>query len=100
MLSELDICLALQLTAEGGWDAAQEAPFVYAAMDALASRAGTWAERQQRIRIENASQQAASQMAEPVVIARQAVDFVKQASRCSQTCESVVCLLECNDASF
>ena len=71
---------ALQLTAEGGWDAAQEAPCVYAAMDALASRAGSWAERQQRIRIENASQQAASQMAEPVVVARQAVDFVKQAS--------------------
>ena len=77
----------LQLTAEGGWDAAQETPFVYAAMDALASRAGSWAERQQRVRIENASQQAASQMAEPVVSARQAVDFVKQASWCSQACE-------------
>ena len=60
---------------------------MYAAMDALASRAGSWAERQQRIRIENAGQQAASQMAEPVVSARQAVDFVKQASWCSQTCE-------------
>lgn len=71
---------APQLTAEGGWDAAQEAPCVYAAMDALASRAGSWAERQQRIRIENANQQAASQMAEPVVIARQAVDYVKQVS--------------------
>ena len=25
------------MTAEGGWDAAQEAPFLYAAMDALAA---------------------------------------------------------------
>ena len=83
----MDRCVALQLTAEGGWDAAQEAPFVYAAMDALASRAGSWAEHQQRIRIENAGQQAASQMAEPVVIARQTVDFVKQVSWCSQICE-------------
>lgn len=72
--------VALQLTAEGGWDAAQEAPFLYAAMDALASRAGSWAERQQRIRIEGATPQAAADMAEPVVVARQAVDFVKQAS--------------------
>ncbi|KAL3147231.1 hypothetical protein ABBQ32_002726 [Trebouxia sp. C0010 RCD-2024] len=71
---------AAQLTAEGGWDAAQEAPFLYAAMDALASRAGSWAERQQRIRIEGATPQAAADMAEPVVAARQAVDFVKQFS--------------------
>lgn len=71
---------AMQLTAEGGWDAAQEAPFLYAAMDALASRAGTWAERQQRTRIDNASEQAASEMAEPVVIARETMAFVKQAS--------------------
>lgn len=71
---------AAQLTAEGGWDAAQEAPFLYAAIDALAARAGTWAERQQRLRIESASKQAASEMAEPVVISRQAIAFVKQFS--------------------
>ena len=68
----------VQLTAEGGWDAAQEAPFLYAAMDALAARAGTWAERRQRLRIEAASEQAASTMAEPVVMSREAIAFVKQ----------------------
>ena len=68
----------MQLTAEGGWDAAQEAPYLYAAMDALASRAGTWAERQQRLRIENATEQAASEMADPAVVAREAIAFVKQ----------------------
>lgn len=71
---------AAQLTAEGGWDAAQEAPFLYAAMDALAARAGTWAERRQRLRIEAASEQAASTMAEPVVVSREAIAFVKQFS--------------------
>ena len=68
----------VQLTAEGGWDAAQEAPFLYAAIDALAARAGTWAERRQSLRIEAASEQAASMMAEPVVVSREAVAFVKQ----------------------
>ncbi|DBB05197.1 TPA: hypothetical protein ACH3X3_010439 [Trebouxia sp. C0006] len=71
---------AAQLTAEGGWDAAQEAPFLYAAMDALAARAGTWAERGQRLRIEAASEQAGSTMAEPVVVSREAIAFVKQFS--------------------
>lgn len=33
----------------GGPDAAQEAPFIYAAMDALANRAASWAERRQRL---------------------------------------------------
>ena len=70
--------MCVQLTAEGGWDAAQEAPFLYAAMDALAARAGTWAERRQRLRIEAASEQAASTMAEPVVVLREAIAFVKQ----------------------
>ncbi|KAL0035668.1 hypothetical protein WJX79_007021 [Trebouxia sp. C0005] len=71
---------AAQLTAEGGWDAAQEAPFLYAAMDALAARAGTWAERRQRLKIEAASEPAASVMAEPVVVSREAIAFVKQFS--------------------
>ena len=79
----IDLC-CMQLTAEGGWDAAQEAPFLYAAIDALAARAGTWAERQQRLRIESASKQAASEMAEPVVISRQAIAFVKQVKAVSQ----------------
>lgn len=63
---------------EGGWDAAQEAPYLYAAMDALASRAGIWAERRQRLKLESASEHAAQDMPEPVVAAREAADFVKQ----------------------
>lgn len=37
------------MTTGGGPDAAQEAPFIYAAMDALANRAASWAERRQRL---------------------------------------------------
>ena len=39
----------MQVTAEGGQDAAMEAPFIYAAIDALAARAMAWAERRQRM---------------------------------------------------
>ena len=35
---------ALQLVSEGGLDAAQEAPFVYGALEQLAGRARRWAE--------------------------------------------------------
>lgn len=41
-----------QVTAEGGQDAAMEAPFIYAAIDALVSRAMAWAERRQRMLLE------------------------------------------------
>lgn len=34
---------APQVTSQGGMDAAREAPFVYAALDALAARAQRWA---------------------------------------------------------
>ena len=39
----------MQVTAEGGQDAAMEAPAIYAAIDALAARAMAWAERRQRM---------------------------------------------------
>ena len=42
----------LQVTTEGGYDAAMEAPYIYAAVDALAVRAGKWAERRQRLLLE------------------------------------------------
>jgi hypothetical protein len=41
-------CHAALVTAEGGEEAAHEAPTIYAAMDALAARAAAWAERRQR----------------------------------------------------
>ena len=43
---------SLQVTTEGGYDAAMEAPYIYAAIDALAVRAGKWAERRQRLLLE------------------------------------------------
>ena len=43
-----------QVTTEGGFDAAMEAPYIYAAIDALAVRAGKWAERRQRLIFEAA----------------------------------------------
>lgn len=41
-----------QVTKEGGWDAAIEAPHIFAAMDVLAVRAAAWTERCQRLRQE------------------------------------------------
>lgn len=38
----------MQVTAEGGQDAIMEAPAIYAALDAMAARAASWAERRQR----------------------------------------------------
>lgn len=46
------VVLIVKVTAEGGLDAAMEAPFVFAAIDALAARATAWAERRQRLLIE------------------------------------------------
>ena len=45
---------ALQVTAEGGLEAAFEAPNVYTAVDALAARARAAVERRQRLLIEAA----------------------------------------------
>ena len=50
---------AVQVTTEGGFDAAMEAPYIYAAIDALALRAGKWAERRQRLILEGVSADAA-----------------------------------------
>ena len=47
-LLSIDCLLELQVTMQGGRDAAQEAPTVFAAMDALAARAASFAERRQR----------------------------------------------------
>ena len=49
-----------QVTSEGGLDAAMEAPFVYAAIDALAARATAWAERRQRLLLEGGVPSAAA----------------------------------------
>ena len=54
----------MQVTTEGGFDAAMEAPYIYAAIDALALRAGKWAERRQRLILESASADAALTTAE------------------------------------
>ena len=40
------------MTSEGGWEAAIEAPHIYAAIDALAARAAAWTERRQRALLE------------------------------------------------
>ena len=42
------------MTAEGGLEAAYEAPNIYSAIDALAARARTFAERRQRLLLEAA----------------------------------------------
>jgi hypothetical protein len=44
----------LQVTAEGGLEAAFEVPNVYSAIDALASRARATTERRQRLHLEAA----------------------------------------------
>ena len=68
----------LQVTAEGGTDAAQEAPYIYAALDALAARAAAWADHRQRNLISAAPQGAADSMLLPEAVGRQAAEVVRQ----------------------
>ncbi|KAK9835882.1 hypothetical protein WJX74_010176 [Apatococcus lobatus] len=72
---------ATLVTTEGGFDAATEAPFVYGALDALASRSAAWAERRQHLLLEHAPPDKAASMAEPHVVAADAAAAVKQVSR-------------------
>lgn len=55
-----------------------EAPFVYAALDALASRAASWAERRQRRLLESAAPAVAATMQEPEEAATMMAAAVKQ----------------------
>lgn len=68
----------LQVTAEGGVDAAMEAPYIYAALDALAARAAAWAEHRQRSLISAAPQGAPASMLLPEAVGRQAAEVVRQ----------------------
>lgn len=64
------------MTNAGGRDAAQEAPFIYAAIDALANRAASWAERRQRI-LQEASAHSSDSLS-PQQAAHAAASKVKQ----------------------
>jgi len=65
-----------QVTSEGGFDAAMEAPYIYAAIDALAVRAGKWAERRQRCLLEASQDNPALLSAEAAAAA--AITAVKE----------------------
>ena len=65
-----------QVTTEGGYDAAMEAPYIYAAVDALAVRAGKWAERRQRLLLEASPEDLA--MPSPEAAAAAAIAAVKE----------------------
>eukprot|EP00884_Botryococcus_braunii_P023287 jgi/Botrbrau1/9642/Bobra.0131s0019.2 len=56
---------AVQVTSEGGMEAAMEAPYVYAALDALAARAASWAERRQRHLVDASSPSLAATLQDP-----------------------------------
>lgn len=69
---------AMQVTTEGGFDAAMEAPFVYGALDALAARSAAWAERRQHLLLDQAAPDKAASMPEPHAVAANAAAAVKQ----------------------
>ena len=81
----------VQVTTEGGFDAAMEAPFVYGALDALACRSAAWAERRQHLLLEQAPPDKTASMPEPYVVAADAAAAVKQVwpleSLTSQMCK-------------
>lgn len=68
----------MQVTTEGGFDAAMEAPFVYGSLDALAARSAAWAERRQHLLLDQAPPDKAACMPEPHVVAADAAAAVKQ----------------------
>ena len=72
---------AMQVTTEGGFDAAMEAPFVYGALDALAARSAAWAERRQHLLLDQAPPDKAVSMPEPHVVAADAAAAVKQVGK-------------------
>ncbi|GAB4820330.1 hypothetical protein N2152v2_007376 [Parachlorella kessleri] len=80
---------ASQVTAEGGLDAALEAPNVYAAMDALAARARAWAERRVRLLAEQAGEGGAAALVAPEEAGRAAAMAVKQATTAAVSAETV-----------
>ena len=77
---------AIQVTTEGGFDAAMEAPYIYAAIDALALRAGKWAERRQRLILEVVS--AGNVLVTPEAASAAAIAAVKEVSFHSPSQES------------
>ncbi|KAK9807857.1 hypothetical protein WJX72_011479 [[Myrmecia] bisecta] len=79
---------AAQVTTEGGLDAAQEAPFIYSAIDALAARAASWSERRQRLRLDNASEEAAAEMPSSQAVGAAAAAAVRQVSTAAVTAAS------------
>ena len=70
-----------QVTTEGGYDAAMEAPYIYAAVDALAVRAGKWAERRQRLILEASPEDLA--VPSPEAAAAAAIAAVKEVHLCT-----------------
>ena len=78
--------MAPQVTAEGGLDAAQEAPYIFAAMDALAARAASWAERRQRLLQERNCEGADSLSPHSAAVAAAAA--LKQVLTCIPQCKN------------
>lgn len=69
-------CASLQVMMEAGRDAVQEAPNIFAAMDALATRAASFAERRQRALQER--QVAGAEAVSPRCAATAAARSIKQ----------------------
>jgi hypothetical protein len=84
-----------QVTSEGGMEAAMEAPFVYAALDALASRAASWAERRQRRLLESAVPAVAATMQEPEEAATMMAAAVKKVQMVKMPRILPLCLGSC-----
>lgn len=79
---------AAQIIAEGGPDAAAEAPFVWIAQDLLAARAAGAAERRQKALLATISRAAAERLPSPHEAGAIAARFVKQVSTAAATSAS------------
>ncbi|KAI3430854.1 hypothetical protein D9Q98_009263 [Chlorella vulgaris] len=71
---------AAEVTAEGGLEAAFEAPNIYSAIDALAARARSAAERRQRLLLEGGDAMAQDAVLTPEELGQQAAAAVKGAT--------------------
>ncbi|KAL4420636.1 hypothetical protein ABPG75_010292 [Micractinium tetrahymenae] len=80
---------AAQVTAEGGLEAAYEAPNLYSAIDALAARARAAAERRQRLLLEAADPMAQDALLSPEEVGAQAAAAVKGATTAALSAAAV-----------
>jgi hypothetical protein len=90
----------VQVTAEGGLEAAMEAPYVYKALDSLALRAASWAERAQRHQLDSSPPSLAASLPDPQEAGAAMAAAVKKVRRFTFVAHVVAGSIPCLNSPF